>query len=118
MLIKGYEISARLIAIVVGAVLIIAALLWGPAACRSMHTAKKQAEISKGQEGAAVSAGAEAMNTVSNVAGNTAATDATVTQGQGEVRAAPEGKKGAAAVNAACRFKANRDKPQCKGASK
>lgn len=118
MMIRGYEISAKLIATVLVALLVVAALLWGPALWRSMHTAKKQAEISKGQEGAAVNAGAEAMNTVSNVTGNAAATDATVAQGQGEVRAAPDGQKGAATVNAACRFKANRDKPQCKGAAR
>jgi hypothetical protein len=118
MTVFGYKIAARAILIALAVLLVVAALLWGPAACRSMKTAGEQAKISKGQEGAAVDSGAEAMNTVSNVAGNSAATDATVEQSQGEVRAAPEGKKGAATVNAACRFKANRDKPQCKGASK
>lgn len=118
MMIRGYAITAKLIAILVGVALIVAALLWGPAACRSMKTAGEQAKISKGQEGAAVNSGAEAMNTVSNVEANSAATDATVSQGQGEVRSAPEGQKGAVTVSAACRFKANRDKPQCKGPAK
>lgn len=116
MTIGGYTIAARAIAILVAGALVVAALLWGPAACRSMKTAGEQAKISKGQAGAAIDSGAEATNTIGNVASNAAATDSTVATGQGEVRAAPEGQKGAATVNAACRFKANRDKPQCKGA--
>jgi hypothetical protein len=114
----GYEIGARVIAIVVVAAIVVALLLWGPAACRSIFANKKQAEVSKGQAGASISAGAEATNTLGNVAENAAAADAAVAQGQGEVRAAPEGQKGSATVSAACRFKANRDKPQCKEPAK
>lgn len=115
MMIRGYEIGAKLIGILIAAVVVVGLLLWGPAACRSIFANKKQAEVSKGQAGASISAGAEATNTVGNVAENAAVTDSAVTQGQDEVRAAPEGQKGTATVSAACRFKANRDKPQCKG---
>lgn len=113
MMIKGYSIGGRLIAIGVAVLLAVGFLLWGPAACRSYFTNKKEASISKGQAGAAIDAGAEATNTLGNVSENAAAADASVAQGQGEVRTAPEGQKGTAAVNAACRFKANRNKPQC-----
>lgn len=82
--------------------------------CQSTKTAKKQNEVSSGAAGASIGAGAEAVNTIGNVAANGAATDAAVAQGQDEVRSAPEADKGTAAVNAACRFKANRDKPECK----
>jgi cell division septation protein DedD len=113
MMIRGYEIGAKLIAIVVGAIVLIAAVSIVLTQCSSSKTAKKQDEVSGAQGQASVSAGQEAMNTVSNVASNQAATDQAVAQGQDEVRTAPEADKGHAAVNAACRFKANRNKPEC-----
>jgi len=116
MTIRGYELSARLIALVVGILLLIGIVAFALTQCSSRKTAEKQAEVSQGQAGASIGAGAEAGNTLSNVTANVAATDQAVVQGQSEVRAAPEAEKGAAAVNAACRFKANRDKPQCRGA--
>jgi hypothetical protein len=107
------RLSARVVAIGVAGLALVLVILFGVNQCRSRQTASKQAEVSQGQGQASVGAGQEAMNTVSNVAGNAAATDATVAQGQGEVRGAPEAGKGAAAVNAACRFKANKNKPEC-----
>ena len=109
----GYEIAAKLIAYIVAgiAIVVLAALVLSQ--CSSRKSADKQAEVSKEQGAAAVGAGQEALNTVSNVTSNQAATDASVAQGQGEVRSAPEAQKGQAAVNAACRFKANRNKPEC-----
>lgn len=107
------RLSARVIAYIVGGVLLVGIILFGLNECRAKQTAKKQAEVSQGEAGAAISSGQEAMNTVSNVAGNAAATDAAVAQGQSDVRGASEGDKGNAAVNAACRFKANKNKPEC-----
>lgn len=113
MTIRGYTITAKVVALVAGAVTIVVLALLLLHQCSSTKTAKKQAEVSAAQGQASVGAGQEALNTVANVAENAAAADASVTQGQGEVRAAPEADKGKAAVNAACRFKANRNKPQC-----
>jgi hypothetical protein len=93
MTVFGYKIAARAILIALAVLLVVAALLWGPAACRSMKTAGEQAKISKGQEGAAVDSGAEAMNTVSNVAGNSAATDATVEQARARSAPHPKGRR-------------------------
>jgi hypothetical protein len=107
------RLSTRVIAMIVGAVLLIGIVLFGLNECRAKQTAKKQAEVSQGEAGAAIGSGQEAMNTVSNVAGNAAATDATVAQGQNDVRGASEADKGTASVNAACRFKANKNKPEC-----
>ena len=109
--------TSRLIAIMALAAFVIAALIFGPAACNSIRGAKKQAEVSSEQGNASINAGAEAVNTIGNVSANAAATDDALDQGRGEVRAAPEGQKGKATVNAACRFKINRDKPACKGAT-
>lgn len=113
----GYQITAKLIAIIVGVLVAVVLVGITLSQCSSSKTANKQAEVSGAQGQASVGAGQEAMNTVSNVAGNAAATDRAVTQGQGEVRTAPEADKGKAAVNAACRFKANKNKPECKGVS-
>lgn len=112
-MIRGYAIGARVILTVVAVALIVGALLFSLNRCQSSKTASKQAEVSQGQGQASVGAGQEAMNTVSNVAGNVAAADAAVAQGQNDVRGAPEAAKGTAAVNASCRFKANKNKPEC-----
>lgn len=118
MMFRGYAITARMIAIGVTLLLVVGLLLWGPAACRSYFTTKKQAEVTRGQAGAASASGAEAVNTVGNVMEESRKTDERVLSAQNNVRAAPEGKKGAAAIAQACRFKANRDKIQCKELAK
>lgn len=114
MTIFGYEIGARLIAMVAGGLLLVGLILLTLNQCQGRKTAEKREEVSKGQAGAAIDSGSEAMNTVSNVAANDMATDATVAQGQAEIAAAAKGQKGAAARKAACRLKAYRDTPQCK----
>ncbi len=106
--------SARLIGALVAIALVVGLLLWGPAAFRSMKSAKKQAEVSQGQAGASTDSGAEAMNTVSNVAAADAETDALVASGRAEIAAAAQRQKGAAAKRAACRLAAYRDTTQCK----
>jgi hypothetical protein len=93
--------------------LVIAGMLIGPAACNRILSQKKQIEVSQGQEGAAVDAGAEAMNTVSNVQQSSAATDQTVKEGTDAIRNAPEGKRGDAAVAANCRLRLYRDSERC-----
>lgn len=113
MIIKGRTIAARTIALIAGLIALVVLAMWIPSCLQKQRAAKKQAEVSQGQAGAAIDAGAESSNTLGNVADNAAATDAAVGAGQGEVRAAPEGKKGAATVSAACRFAANKKKPQC-----
>jgi hypothetical protein len=119
MTVFGREITAgalRIGGIVLAVVAAFLILTWGPRAC--MASKKKEAEVAQGQAGAAIDSGAEATNTIGRVQDEARKTDEAVKAGQDEVRAAPEGQKGAATVNAACRFKANRDKPQCKGAAR
>jgi hypothetical protein len=103
-------------AIVMGAIalMLVAAILFGLDQCRARQTAGKQAEVSKEQGQASINAGAAAMNTVSGVQANDAATDAAVAEGQAAIRNAPQGQKGAAAKSALCKLKTYRDTPQCK----
>lgn len=111
-------LSARVIAMIVGAILLIGIILFGLNECRARQTADKQAEVSKGEAGAAIGSGAVAVNVVGGVTSNDAATDAAVAQGQADIHAAPEGQKSAATKKAACRLRAYQDTPQCKGPAK
>ena len=114
MIIRGYEIGAKLIAYIVGGLLLVGLVAFGLSQCQGRKTAEKQAEVSEGQAGAAIDSGAVAMNIVSEVASGDASTDEAVAAGQAEIAAAAKGQKGAAAKREACRFKAYRDTPQCK----
>jgi FtsZ-interacting cell division protein ZipA len=108
------RLSARLIAMLVAGVLLVGVILFGLNECRARQSAEKRAEVSHEQSSASTHAGADAMNTVSNVEANAAATDAAVAQGQAAIRNAPEGQKGKAARSAACSMRTYRDTPQCK----
>lgn len=114
MLIRGYEIGARVIVLTLIGIMLVVALFFGVNQCSSRKTADKQAEVSGEQGNAATHAGAEAANTVGGVMTNDAATDALVGMGQTEIAAATQGTKGKAAKRAACRLNAYRDTPQCK----
>lgn len=114
MKIRGYRIGAKLIAMIMGGLLLVALVLFATSQCSSRKTADKQAEVSKGQAGASIDSGAEAISTASNIAASDDATDAQVAAAQAEIAAAAKGQKGKAAQRAACRFKAYRDTPQCK----
>lgn len=114
MIIKGYEIGAKLIAYVVGAALIVGLALFGLNQCQSRKSADKRAEVAAGQAGAAIDSGSVALNIASEVATGDAATDEAVAAGQAQIAAAAKGQKGAAAKRAACRLKAYKDTAQCK----
>jgi hypothetical protein len=113
MMIRGYEIGARVAVLGLVALLVVITLSFGLSQCSGKKTAEKQAEVSQGQGNAAISAGEEVGNTLSNVATSDAKTDALVGMGQAEIAAASQGTKGKAAKRAACRLKAYRDSPQC-----
>lgn len=107
-------LTAKIIAYIVGGLLIVGLVLFALNRCQSSKTAEKQAEVSKGQAEASISSGAEAVNTAANIVASDDATDAQVAAAHAEISAAAKGQKGAAAKRAACRFKAYRDTPQCK----
>jgi len=103
----------KLLATIAIPLIIVALLALVMNQCSLKKTAGKRAEVAEGQAGAAIDSGAEAMNTVSNVAAFDKATDALVGMGQAEIAAASQGQKGRAAKKAACRMKAYKDTPQC-----
>lgn len=114
MMIFGRQIAGRLIAMIVGGLFLLGLIGFGLNQCQKRKAADKQAEVSEGAAGASIDSGAEAINTVSNVAADDAETDALVAAGQAEIAKAAKGQKGAAAKRAACALKAYRDTPQCK----
>jgi hypothetical protein len=103
-------------AIVIGAIglMLVLAVLFGLSECSARQTASKRAEVSKEQGSAATHAGADALNTVGNVASNDSATDATVTSGQAAIHDAPQGQKGKVSRKVACGFKSAAGRPECK----
>lgn len=107
--------GARVIATGILVLLIVLLVIFGVSQCSSRKSADKQAEVSKEQGQASVGAGAEAINTVGNVAAGDAETDASVSAGEAAIRNAPEGQKGNATKAAICRLKSYADTPQCKG---
>ncbi len=112
--IKDYAISPKLIMMVVGVLLVVLLLLWGPAACRNHAADKKAAEVAAGQADAMGEAGGLATNRVSEIMEDDQTTDRTVSTGRDEIHAAPEAQRGTATQRAACRLKAYRDLPRCK----
>lgn len=81
--------------------------------CTSLFTTKTENRVLKGQGQAGMSAGQEAMNTVSNVAQADAETDRTVKAATAEVRAAPAGNSNAQAQRGACSMKSYRNTERC-----
>jgi hypothetical protein len=110
----GYEVAAKVAGYIIGGLVLLAIIGFGVSQCSSKKTATKEAEVSEGQAGAAIDAGAEAVNTAAGIVASDQATDAQVAAAQAEIAAAAKGQKGAAAKRAACRFRAYRDTPQCK----
>lgn len=102
---------------IIGWVALIATVLivvaWGCSQRDKRKTAEKQEEVSSAQGGASLDAAAEAMNTSANIASQAQEHDRIKQEGQDAVRAAPEGKKGQAAIRGMCAQRAYRDHPDC-----
>lgn len=94
----------RLIAGLVGLVLIILFVLFVTGTLRSMFTAKQEARVAKGQQGAATQAGGVAVNTMGNVMAADDEIDKAVKGGTDEIRTQPAGNSNDAALRALCRL--------------
>lgn len=80
------KLGAKLIAILVAAALVVALLIFGPAACNSIRSQKAQNRMTTGQLGAAHESGADAVNTVGNEASNEAASADLTRSNEKEIR--------------------------------
>lgn len=105
--------TARLIGLLVAAIMLAAIVFGGPALIRTIFSQKAEIRVIKGQADAGVDAGAAAMNTVSNVIAADDAADQIHEEGLNAIRTAPEGGRGAATVDASCRLRLYRDSERC-----
>lgn len=94
----------RLIAVAVGILAIVLAVLFVTGTLRSMFTAKQEARVAKGQQGAATQAGGVAVNTMGNVMAADDEIDKAVKGGTDEIRTQPAGNSNDAALRALCRL--------------
>lgn len=118
MMIRGYEIAGRTIALILGIVGIVAAILLFLNTCQSNKHLKAQNRVTNGAAGASIRSGAEATNTIGNVMANDTATDTAVAAGQAQIHAAPQGQKGKVTRKVACGFRSAANRPECKEGSK
>jgi len=121
MMIRGYEIGARLIAYIVGGVLIVALLIFGVHYCEKTRSQAAQARVERSQAEATANSAADAINTVTGVGSNQAASEELGRANERDIRAAQgAGDRIGAGVNAAgraalCKRAAYLNDPKCKG---
>lgn len=108
------NLSARVIAISVAALVLIVGALMLLNQCQSNKRLKTENRVATGASKAGVDSGVVAVETASNIVASDDATDAQVAVAKAEIAAAVKGQKGVAAKRAACGFASYRNSPQCK----
>lgn len=120
MMIRGYEIAGRTIAMIVGAALIAAAFIWGPTACQMIRSQKAQSKVDTAQAGAASNSAADAIGTVTAAGGRETASEELTRQNARDIHKADgAGERVKPGVDyagraALCRREAYRNDPKCK----
>lgn len=105
--------TRRLIIMLALGVALAVAILFGVTQCQVARTAKTQAGLAKGQTGAAMQSGQDAVETLGNATARDAAVGETVKDGTNEIDRAPEGDRNDAADRATCRMRSYRNQPKC-----
>lgn len=123
MIIFGKEvafITARMIAIVAGVVLLIVAVGFTVRSCDKRRSEAAQSRVERSQADAASNSAADAINTVTGVGSNAAASEDLTRQNEKEIRDA-EGANDKvnpaardAGLRSLCRRPAYRDNPKCR----
>jgi hypothetical protein len=124
MMIRGREIAARTIALVVGIVMMIGAISFGLYQCDQRRNEGAQSKVSTGQAGAAGESGRDAVDTTAGAGKREAGSEELTRSNERDIRGA-EGagdavKPGvdAAGRSALCKREAYRNDPKCKGPAK
>jgi ABC-type protease/lipase transport system fused ATPase/permease subunit len=119
MMIRGFEIGAKLVAIIVGALVLVAVVGLTVRSCDKRRSQAAQARVERSQAEAASNSAADAINTVTGVGTNQAASEDLGRTNERDIRAA-EGANArvGAGVNAAgraalCKRAAYRGDPKC-----
>ena len=103
--------SSRIILVVVAVALV--AAMFGLWSWQRQRGAKTEAKVAKGQSGAAMQSGADAVDTIGNAQARETSIDRTVKDGSDAIDAAPAGDSNDAALRAACGMRSYRDQPAC-----
>lgn len=120
MMIRGYSISTRILAMIAGAILLIVAVGLFVKSCDNRRSRAAQERVERSQAEAAANSAADAIGTVTGVGGNTAASEELGRTNERDIRAAEGAStKIGAGVNAAgrkalCKRAAYRNDPKCK----
>ncbi len=120
MIIRGQTITARMIALAVGIVLIVGLVIYVPGCIRKDRSQAAQARLDAEQGKAAVASGKDASEAQAAVNRNEVASEALGRANEKEIRSA-EGSNAVVAAPAhnagllaLCRRKVNRDREQCR----
>lgn len=107
------KLTFRTVSIIVLALLLVALLVWGPQACNSYFSAKKQIRVEKGQAKAGIDSGEMAVGKAGENAAKADEIDAVVKDGTNEIEQAPVGNRNDASLRASCRMRTYRDSERC-----
>jgi hypothetical protein len=81
-----YGLSARVIVIVVGVLLIVGVLLWGPAACQKIRSLGAQSKIDQAQGGAFQNSASDAVTTQGDTNKRETESEATTRSNEKDIR--------------------------------
>lgn len=124
MMIFGRQIAAKLIAMIAGGVLLILAIGLFVHSCDQRRNKAAQSRVERSQAEAASNSAADAINAVTGVGSNQAASEELGRANERDIRAAEgAGEHVGAGVNVAgrkalCKRQAYRNDPKCKGGAK
>jgi hypothetical protein len=114
------KLSARVIAMVVGVIVLIAAVGLFVRSCDARRSRAAQTRMDNAQAEGRVKSEGEALNTIGNNADRADQIDQTVKEGSNEVRSAPgsdakvDPRSRDAARRAACKLRSYRDSDECR----
>lgn len=121
MMIRGYEIAGRTIALVIGIIVIVALVLYIPSCLQKRRSEAAQSRVDSAQAGAQQNSGKDAIGTVANAGEREAASEDVTRANERDIRAA-EGAGDrvnpavqSAGLRALCRRAAYQNDPRCKG---
>lgn len=119
MMIKGNEIAGRTIALVVGVLVLIAAVTFGVTQCDKRRNQAAQSRVDNAQSGAASNSAADAIGTVARSGEREAASEDLTRQNERDIRAADGAGDRvnmgvhSAGLKALCQRAAYRNEPRC-----
>jgi hypothetical protein len=120
MMIRGYAISARIIAMIIGVILLIVAVGLFVKSCDNRRSRAAQARVERSQAEAQANSAADAVNTVAASGEAAAASEALTRSNEKDIRDA-KGSNAAvdpaardAGLRALCLRRAYRDDPKCR----